>query len=606
MSAAVITRSSITKVIAGKTRLTISGMRSYFTHDPAADGQPNDGWREVVDWKWSNSDGQVLHGAIIALFFVTAATYTLTLQVTYRNGSTASTSITIVVAAPNVTWRRYVKADGSDTLNDGSIGAPWATPAKAFDAWQTARGSRGTDSFTGEGEILFFAGDVFAHNSRSTVQFGPLNVGVYGGSAHFVLTNNLAASPDGMSLSSDGHDNNITGDTYFNANCYDNFVYWDSCDVLFANQQWYCGMRHVGTQLTNCKLSNTGIDMGGGFVTGSTVYNTEVSGGGRNGVFYSGKFLMLELASIHDTGTSVGFDNCVYQSSGAQHCGTRTCTFDQGSNPVLVVGYNSSGGQYVYVADCLAKGGLRGDFSFPGNPFPDEPGFDYVFDRCVSIDCAGEAYLSQFGGRHSLRNSIAINPATAFTIACSQVAQSGAHETIAGVDIIGCSFSRIRNAGFYVKNGASSYFTDIRMRGCVWDQQSSGTGTLDHALLQIDSVDAPNVDFDRNQWFRTGSGAGSSTFAWIDGAIRSFTYWQGLGDDTNSHYGDPLFVDPFADLHLQAGSPCIDQAGDLGLVTDIAFTARPQGANDDVGAYERVSAEQPLFLTSIDRQFIIV
>lgn len=58
---------------------------------------------------------------------------------------------------------------------------------------------------------------------------------------------------------------------------------------------------------------------------------------------------------------------------------------------------------------------------------------------------------------------------------------------------------------------------------------------------------------------------------------------------TNTFAADPLFVDaPNADFTLQAGSPSRNAGTTLSeVLTDFAGTARPQGANYDIGAYER-------------------
>ena len=50
---------------------------------------------------------------------------------------------------------------------------------------------------------------------------------------------------------------------------------------------------------------------------------------------------------------------------------------------------------------------------------------------------------------------------------------------------------------------------------------------------------------------------------------------------------DPLFTNPAGDdLHLQAGSPCIDASADAGVTSDIDGNPRPFGAGYDIGADE--------------------
>ena len=58
---------------------------------------------------------------------------------------------------------------------------------------------------------------------------------------------------------------------------------------------------------------------------------------------------------------------------------------------------------------------------------------------------------------------------------------------------------------------------------------------------------------------------------------------------------DPLFVDPAADYHLAAASPCIDAGADeTTLVSDLDGTVRPFGSGWDMGAYESmVSTTRP-------------
>lgn len=62
--------------------------------------------------------------------------------------------------------------------------------------------------------------------------------------------------------------------------------------------------------------------------------------------------------------------------------------------------------------------------------------------------------------------------------------------------------------------------------------------------------------------------------------------WQAQtgSPDLHSISADPLFVAPYKDLHLRAGSPCIDAGVNVGVTTDA--DGRVRDARPDVGAYE--------------------
>ncbi len=111
--------------------------------------------------------------------------------------------------------------------------------------------------------------------------------------------------------------------------------------------------------------------------------------------------------------------------------------------------------------------------------------------------------------------------------------------------------------------------------------------TAGSALVYLYRMD--NTTVDNNVYYPDGPRA----FLWHTAdAYRycSFETWQQLsGQDADSMTANPRFANPGAgDFSVDAYSPCIDSAADLGQAEDIAGTAVPQGDGADVGATEFV------------------
>src|SRR2546429_5614567 len=81
--------------------------------------------------------------------------------------------------------------------------------------------------------------------------------------------------------------------------------------------------------------------------------------------------------------------------------------------------------------------------------------------------------------------------------------------------------------------------------------------------------------------------SGTTSGAHIDHNLSTGTVGGG-GIGSNIENTDPQFVNPSAlDFRLQAGSPAIDAGVTLSYVSsDVLGVSRPQGAADDIGAFE--------------------
>ena len=103
--------------------------------------------------------------------------------------------------------------------------------------------------------------------------------------------------------------------------------------------------------------------------------------------------------------------------------------------------------------------------------------------------------------------------------------------------------------------------------------------------IALDPDAVPDFDSDYNILVNSLSKMG-------DGSWVSFLTWQGYGYDEHSMLADPMaeiFVSPGSDYHLLQNSQAVNAGNgtfSAGVVTDIEGTARPQGVQYDLGAYE--------------------
>lgn len=120
---------------------------------------------------------------------------------------------------------------------------------------------------------------------------------------------------------------------------------------------------------------------------------------------------------------------------------------------------------------------------------------------------------------------------------------------------------------------------------------ATGQNVLLSCFFSSRLVFANTIDY--NTWY-CEAGVTAARFTWLKKTYTGFAaYKSGTGNDANSVFGNPLFVNgamPAPDLHIQAGSAAIN-AGDPSFIpgtgeTDIDGQARVLGGRVDCGADE--------------------
>ncbi|HUH21759.1 MAG TPA: choice-of-anchor Q domain-containing protein, partial [Gaiellaceae bacterium] len=580
---ALITKSGQTQILAGMTRLVISGQDSF-------QSASNDGWTKIRRWVWTWSDGLVQYGACFSRKFTVAGTYTLTLVTEFKDGTTSSAQTTITVSpTPSFSaFTKYVSSTtGNDTFDGNSPAFPYKTLQKVVDVWTTFRS--GSSTGFAWGQVLLKSGDSFPFAEAAGFDFGPLYVSTYGGTARATIAFTSALDGVGFTLCRGGHDN-----------LYDNPIFWKGVNLTFnANhrtsddQETIVSFSHVATQLEDSIVTNAEILMsinGGATPHGGTLYNCECANSYRNGVFFSAQFAGIEQCNIHDAGHIDSRDNEIYASAGCAHSYVSNTTLSQLVNPTTSGGLNGSGINKLYISD-LTVNGCRTAFGPGGNEAPPgEVTQDVVCDRLTGIDIDGVGIYPNYLNRVSIRNPRlfrCIGPVIRF-----QSYNSG--QKIDSFEVLDASFSLCTDGISAESDGDQSdgLSTNVVIENMALTMPSAGTGIVDHIFFMLKSAASINGFTLKNcQYYRVGDTASSTTFAMVGGyaggAAISFTDWQtNISHEPGSKYGDPLFNDPNTDLHLQTASPCIDAGFDTGVGFDFDGIARPQGASYDIGAYE--------------------
>jgi len=185
--------------------------------------------------------------------------------------------------------------------------------------------------------------------------------------------------------------------------------------------------------------------------------------------------------------------------------------------------------------------------------------FRHLYIHDLNADC--KAILCWFGGSLLVQNVLEIELG-----AMNQKNQAHEDDVDPGpqLDFLNSTLDRLGDTGspdvgLYVSSGGGADF-EPSLRNCIFTDIAGGTDT---------------VYFRRQGPFSAWSyyTCTSDTIAPPDGG----TYYQGIDEGDGNTTLDPLYVDPFTDHHLQAGSPCED-TGDPEIFDH-------DGSASDMGCY---------------------
>ncbi|MCB0793626.1 MAG: right-handed parallel beta-helix repeat-containing protein, partial [Flavobacteriales bacterium] len=156
--------------------------------------------------------------------------------------------------------------------------------------------------------------------------------------------------------------------------------------------------------------------------------------------------------------------------------------------------------------------------------------------------------------------------------------------TTSDVDIVHNSISVSGSSGTYYGLFVMPSCTNVRVHNNAILARTNAIIALTASLTSSDN----NVFHSVTSWPAFIDGTGYNDVPTLFGAT---------GMNGNSFMGDPLFIDPSADLHLTSSSPCLGAASNWpGLTDDVDGEVRPQPAatSPDSGADEDAGACAPL------------
>jgi PKD repeat protein len=572
MSQAVITQPNQPWKIATMTRVIFSGMDSSFVAGL--------GYADCVlrcrSMVWDFGDQTTLiYGWQVSHIFALAGTYTVTLTVTWDDGSvsTATTSVTIVAVPSFATFTKYVDPSRPDDNGDGNTPATaYKTLEHAFLVWRDGfpRTQWGVIYLPKGTNIPFLGLNDFTTWNKSPNQ-GPLFITGYGTGTR----PNLQISA-GVEIDVDS------------SGAQDRPVYVDGVDCTWAVPgTGYWSFNNDCGQIQNSIFTNGSFGSMRG--QGSSAFNLTVTKA------YNTQFINCDYADFEsctfkgnglhgDNPDGFHFDHQVYDDG--SHQSFRNCTFDATGAVGAYAGLKVSGGRKIYVVNPICIGNDCG-FDIGANP-DNSNTQDYVIENPVLNGILRFGFYADICDRISIRNPIVYGGCADSVLRLQSFSSS---QMITDLQMYFGSFYKPVGNAVHNTNGNL-------LRVLIWDcitQKAANSGPFLKA--ETGGFDFANIGMAFNCYYRDGGAAGDSGFALMGATDYSFTAWIGTGIDTGAKYADPKFTGA-NDLHLLPGSPCVDAGIAVGVIgLDAYGKTRPYGNAYDIGADESTGGGGAGYLT---------
>ncbi|MFA6394140.1 MAG: right-handed parallel beta-helix repeat-containing protein, partial [Patescibacteria group bacterium] len=292
------------------------------------------------------------------------------------------------------------------------------------------------------------------------------------------------------------------------------------------------------------------------------------------------------VASNGNVGVAViNNDNVAIEASATANAG-HGFLVDTGSTSIEL-----SGSSYLNTGSASSGVRIKGGSSFIdvssmrvySNPFDGISIADNATTDVTVKNC--EIYSNGTNGQVNSGDGLTSHDASSNIYFYGNIVYSNENSCIA---VVGSGSGRAWNNACYF-NGNSTF---AGTRGGYFNQCTSGAWSIRNNVfsgsypyeVSTTSDGWVATDTNYNQYFHTGNGVTESTFATLDGGSTMIGWGDYQSRESNSQYGNPLFVTPDTNFQLSYNSPAIDSGTDVSLTSD--YAGNPIYGTPDIGAYE--------------------